>query len=132
MCEEYGAAGVTRLPITIACHTPLMAPAAERVASLLADLTLLDPATAFYSTVDASPKQSSNAIAAALVDGITKPVRFAATVERLLADGITAFVEIGPGRVLRGLLRDAVPRSSIESIASDVDADQVMRRDQES
>lgn len=107
--ERAGASTVVRLPIAIACHTPLMAPAAERVRAALAGLTLRPPRIRFYSCVDATPKDDPHAIAHALVDGVTQPVQFSATVARMRADGVERFVEVGPGRVLRGLLRDNRP-----------------------
>ncbi len=107
--EHAGARMVVRLPIAIACHTPLMAPAAERLREALDQVTLRAPRIPFYSCVDAAPKRDPHAIADALVDGVTRPVLFAATVARMREDGVTDFVEVGPGRVLRGLLRDNKP-----------------------
>jgi [acyl-carrier-protein] S-malonyltransferase len=101
-----GARMVVRLPISIACHTPLMAPAAERLRAALDRTTLRPPAIPFYSPVDATPKHDPADIAKALVDGVTQPVLFAATVRRMRDDGVDEFVEVGPGRVLRGLVRD--------------------------
>ncbi|MFL5817040.1 MAG: ACP S-malonyltransferase [Conexibacter sp.] len=107
--DEAGARMVVRLPIAIACHTPLMAPAAERLRAALDDVELREPAIPFYSAVDAEPKQHAKDIAEALVDGVTRPVLFSATVRRMREDGVDAFVEVGPGRVLRGLLRENAP-----------------------
>lgn len=107
--DNAGARMVVRLPISIACHTPLMAPAAERLRAALDSVQLQQPTIPFYSAVDAQPKQDTTDIAEALVDGVTRPVLFSATVRRMLADGIDGFVEVGPGRVLRGLLRENAP-----------------------
>jgi [acyl-carrier-protein] S-malonyltransferase len=104
--ERAGARTVVQLPIAIACHTPLMAPAAEQLREALSQVTLRAPCVLFYSCVDAARKRDPHAIAQALVDGVTRPVLFAATVARMGEDGVTDFVEVGPGRVLRGLLRD--------------------------
>ncbi len=120
---------VMQLPITIACHTPLMAPAADEVRALLERIELRAPTRTFYSTVDAQPKVDGAAIARALVQGMTQPVLFSATVERMRADGIDTFVEIGPGRVLRGLLRRCAPEATVESIAGESDLDR-LRSDQ--
>lgn len=107
--EQAGAQLVVRLPIAIACHTPLMAPAAERVREALEQVELRPPTIPFYSCVDAQRKDNPAAIAQALIDGVTRPVLFAATVQRMRDDGITGFAEVGPGNVLRGLLRDNEP-----------------------
>lgn len=101
-----GARMVVRLPIEIACHTPLMAPAADTLRKALDTVALRPPRVPFYSCVDATPKHDPHDIARALVDGVTRPVQFAATARRMQDDGVTEFVEVGPGNVLRGLLRD--------------------------
>jgi len=107
--ERAGARMIVRLPIQIACHTPLMAPAAEQLRKALQHTTLRPPRIPFYSCVDATPKRDPGTIAQALIDGVTRPVRFAATVARMREDGVTDFTEVGPGRVLKGLLRDNAP-----------------------
>ncbi len=116
--ETAGARMVTRLPIEIACHTPLMAPAAERLRAALEHVDLRPPELPVYSAVDAQPKRRPADIARALVDGVTRPVLFAATVRRMREDGVDGFVEIGPGRVLRGLLRDNAPELPRTAIAA--------------
>lgn len=116
--DQAGARMVVRLPIAIACHTPLMAPAAERLRAALDDVELQPPAIPFYSAVDAKPKQDVTDIAAALVDGVTRPVLFSATVRRMLDDGVDEFVEVGPGRVLRGLIRENAPELPLAAIAT--------------
>ena len=104
--DSAGARMVVRLPISIACHTPLMAPAADRLRTALEAIALRPPTIPFYSAVDARRKHDPDDIADALVDGITRPVLFAATVRRMRDNGVDDFVEVGPGHVLRGLLRD--------------------------
>jgi [acyl-carrier-protein] S-malonyltransferase len=116
--ERQGARTVVRLPIPIACHTPLMEPAAEQVRAALAQLDLRPPTVAFYSSACAAPQRDVAEIARSLVDGITQPVLFAATVRRMRADGVERFLEVGPGRVLRGLLRENAPELANDSIAS--------------
>lgn len=116
--DDAGARMVVRLPISIACHTPLMAPAAERLRAILKDIPLRPPTLPFYSAVDAKPKHDPADIARSLVDGVTRPVLFAATVRRMRDDGVDEFVEVGPGRVLRGLLRDNAPELPRESITT--------------
>jgi len=109
---------VVRLPIAIACHTPLMAPAAERLRAALDDVALEQPSIPFYSAVDASRKHDPSDIAEALVAGVTRPVLFSATVRRMREDGVDGFVEVGPGRVLRGLLRENAPELPRAAIAT--------------
>ncbi|HKG03493.1 MAG TPA: acyltransferase domain-containing protein [Conexibacter sp.] len=116
--DAAGARMVVRLPISIACHTPLMAPAAERLRAALDEIELQQPAIPFYSAVDAQPRQHAADIATALVDGVTRPVLFSATVRRMRDDGIDGFVEVGPGRVLRGLVRENAPELPRAAIAT--------------
>jgi [acyl-carrier-protein] S-malonyltransferase len=116
--EGAGARMLAKLPIAIACHTPLMAPAAERLHAALRDIELRPPALPFYSAVDARLKHDPSDIAQALVDGVTRPVLFSATVRRMRDDGVDRFVEVGPGRVLRGLLRDNAPELPRASIST--------------
>jgi len=107
--ESAGARLVVRLPISIACHTPLMAPAAERLRDALERVALRPPQIPFYSCVDATRKRDADDVARALVDGVTSPVLFAATIRSMRDDGFGELVEIGPGNVLRGLVRDNEP-----------------------
>lgn len=116
--EQAGARMVVRLPISIACHTPLMAPAADRLNKALGEIELRPPAIPFYSPVDATRKHNPRDIAQALVDGVTRPVLFADTVRRMRDDGVDGFVEVGPGRVLRGLLRENAPELPRAAIAT--------------
>jgi [acyl-carrier-protein] S-malonyltransferase len=117
LLTEAGARLVVPLPIAIACHTPLMAPAAERLRATLKRIELRRPRLAFYSAVSATPQDDVAEIARSLVDGITAPVRFAETVRRMRDDGVNGFLEVGPGRVLRGLLRENAPELPNDAIA---------------
>jgi [acyl-carrier-protein] S-malonyltransferase len=116
--DGAGARMVVRLPISIACHTPLMAPAAERLRAALDEIALRPPTIPFYSPVDATRKRDPGDIAEALIAGVTRPVLFADTVRRMRGDGVDGFVEVGPGRVLRGLLRENAPELPRTAIAT--------------
>lgn len=118
-------ARVVALPIPIACHTPLMAAAAEQVRDSLASMRLQPPKATFYSAVDSRPKLDGAAITDALVEGMTRPVRFLATVKAMHDDAIDSFIEIGPGGVLGGLLRRCVPEANVAVISNDADAHRI-------
>lgn len=94
----------TRLQVGGAFHSPLMAPAADRLRPALDAWTPVAPEPAFLSTttVEAEPPENMREV---LFQQLLAPVRFGASVERALAMGVTRFVEIGPGRVLSGLVR---------------------------
>lgn len=92
------------LPVSGAFHTPLMAPAAERLRPALAGWTPSEPAPAFLSTTTVRIERADD-LRDVLLDQLTAPVRFGAAVEAALSHGVDRFVEIGPGRVLSGLVR---------------------------
>jgi [acyl-carrier-protein] S-malonyltransferase len=106
LVELAGERGVraTRLQVGGAFHSPLMAPAAERLREALQGVPFAPPAPAFLSTttVAAEPPERLRAV---LASQLTAPVRFRAAVEAAIAMGATRFVELGPGRVLSGLVR---------------------------
>lgn len=94
-----------RLPVSAAFHTPLMAPAADELAAALADVAVADPAFTVISNGTARPFGD---IRAELVANLLAPVRFRETLLALADEGIEHFEEVGPGRVLSGLVRRTV------------------------
>lgn len=100
-----GAKRVVELPVSAPFHCALMEPAAERLALELARVTFSDPSMPVYCNVDSRPTVSGEDARDALVRQVTAAVRWEQLVGAMLADGFTTFVEIGPGRVLSGLVR---------------------------
>ena len=94
-----------RLAVAGAFHTPLMKPAEEALAELFATVPLTSPRLPVWSNVTAQPHGSPEEIRALLRRQITEPVRWEETMRQLLASGCDRFYEIGPGRVLAGLLK---------------------------
>jgi [acyl-carrier-protein] S-malonyltransferase len=94
----------TRLQVGGAFHSPLMAPAAERLREALEGVPFASPVPAFLSTTTVAPEPPER-LRAVLASQLTAPVRFRAAVETAIAMGATRFVELGPGRVLSGLVR---------------------------
>lgn len=94
----------SRLQVGGAFHSPLMAPAAERLAPALEAWTPAEPTIQFLSTttVEAEPADRLRSV---LLDQLTSPVRFGHAVAKALEMGVDQFIEIGPGRVLSGLVR---------------------------
>ena len=106
IATELGASRVIPLAVAGAFHTPLMKPADERLAEALADADIQPPRIPVYSNVDAQPHADDPAkIAATLAAQVTQGVRWDDSMRRMLADGFDTFYEIGPGRVLTGLLK---------------------------
>jgi len=100
-----GAKRVVPLAVSAPSHSPLMAPAARRLAEDLAALAWRSPEPPVIHNVDASPHPEPEALRGALERQLTEPVRWTACVERLAAEGAEAVVECGPGKVLCGLVR---------------------------
>lgn len=115
---EAGAARVVRLKVPVAAHTPFMQPAAEALAIEIESMDFKAPSCTFYSTVDARAHNDPSEIAALLVDSVMHPVRFAEALVAMTSDGIDDFVEVGPGRALRGLVRQTLP-SFVTAAAAD-------------
>lgn len=106
IATELGASRVIPLAVAGAFHTPLMKPADDRLAEALAESAIAAPRLPVYSNVDANPHASSPAaIAATLATQVTQGVRWDDSMRRMMADGFDTFYEIGPGRVLTGLLK---------------------------
>ena len=102
---ELGASRVIPLSVAGAFHSPLMHPADQRLAEVLAGSSLVPPRVPVYSNVDASPHDDPNDIRRTLVAQVIQGVRWEESMRRMLADGFDTFYEIGPGRVLTGLLK---------------------------
>lgn len=103
--KELGARRVMSIPVSAPFHCALMRPAEERLAPELRALVVDTPAVPVVSTVDAEPKLSGAEAIEALIRQVSAPVRWEAVVRRLVREGATTFVEVGPGRVLGGLIR---------------------------
>ncbi len=100
-----GAKRVVPLPVSAPFHSPLMVPAREGLAPVLAALAFADLAVPLYSNVDAAPVTAAGVVRDGLVRQVDSPVRWVELVERMAADGFDTFVEVGPGSVLSGLVR---------------------------
>jgi [acyl-carrier-protein] S-malonyltransferase len=94
-----------KLAVAGAFHTHLMAPASERLQKALDGVTLNPPKLPLYFNVDAKPHTDSDEIKEALAKQLTSPVQWEMSLRSMLEAGVEKFVEIGPGRVLAGLLK---------------------------
>ena len=103
--KALGARRVMPLPVSAPFHCALMKPAEERLAPELRALVVADPEAPVVANVDAEPKRTGRASVEALIRQVVAPVRWEDVVRRLIADGVTTFVEAGPGGVLSGLVR---------------------------
>ena len=107
--KGLGAKRALVLPVTVAAHSPLMADAATGMRAALAGVTFVDPVIPLLANADASPLATAEACRAELVDHLTTGVDWIAAVTSMSDAGVTRFVEVGPGRVLSGLIRRIAP-----------------------
>lgn len=105
LAPEFGAMKTIRLSVAGAFHTDIMKPADQKLASVLQSVDLKPPRIPVWSNVDAQPHTDPGEIRDLLVRQVLSPVQWEATMRNLLALGIERFYEIGPGRVLAGLLK---------------------------
>jgi len=91
------------LPVSVPSHCALMIPAAEQLAEVLETVTIQAPKIPVIHNVDAHPHSDPQAIRAALVQQLHRPVRWVEVVRTMTADGLALFIEPGPGKVLSGL-----------------------------
>ena len=103
--KALGAKRVVPLAVSAPFHCALMKPAEERLAPELRALQVRDPRVPVVANVDAEPKRDSGAAIEALVRQVSAPVLWDAVVRRLASEGVTTYVEVGPGTVLAGLVR---------------------------
>jgi len=106
-CERLKAAGAKRalkLPVGGAFHSPLMEPAREELANAILNTSFHRPSCPVYQNVVAKAVTDPEQIKQNLIDQLTGPVRWTQTIEAMIADGATSFSEVGPGKVLQGLI----------------------------
>jgi len=107
-CEALKAEGARRalvLPVGGAFHSPMMEPAREELADAIENTTFSKPNCPIYQNVTASAVTDENEIKANLISQLTAPVRWTQSVQQMIADGATHFTEVGPGKVLQGLVK---------------------------
>jgi [acyl-carrier-protein] S-malonyltransferase len=104
-----GAKRAVVLPVSVAAHSPLMAEAADGMREALADVTFRDPAVPLLANASARLLTTADDCRAELVDHLTGGVDWIAAIHAMSAAGVTRFLEVGPGRVLSGLIRRIAP-----------------------
>jgi [acyl-carrier-protein] S-malonyltransferase len=117
LARELGAKRAIELPVSVAAHSPLMAEAADGMRAALAGVPFADPAAPLLANRDARPLTTGDAARGELVEHLTAGVDWVRAVEAMTDAGVGTFVEIGPGRVLTGLIKRIAPDA--EAIATD-------------
>ncbi len=132
LARERGAKRAVLLPVSAPFHCPLMRPARDGLQPLLEATAFADPAVPVVTNVDAVAVTRGDQLRDALVRQIDSPVRWVASVERMAQEmGIAAFVEIGPGAVLSGLVRRIAPGATTTSLAEPAALDELLAVDEE-
>ncbi len=95
----------TKLQVSAPFHCPLMKNATEKMKSIINDTNFNDPVVSVISNVNAEPQNKKNDIKKLLIDQIEKPVRWRESIEYMIGSGVNRFVEVGPGKILSGLVK---------------------------
>jgi [acyl-carrier-protein] S-malonyltransferase len=117
-CETLKEAGARRalvLPVGGAFHSPMMEPAREELAAAIKATTFSKPSCPIYQNVTANAVTDESAIKANLISQLTAPVRWTQSVQQMIADGASLFIEVGPGKVLQGLVKKINRESQTQS-----------------
>ena len=117
-CEAMKEAGARRalmLPVGGAFHSPMMEPAREELAAAIENTNFSKPNCPIYQNVTATAITDENEIKANLISQLTAPVRWTQSVQQMIKDGATLFTEVGPGKVLQGLVKKIDREAQTES-----------------
>ena len=115
LLKEAGARRALVLPVGGAFHSPLMEPARAELAKAIETTTFNTPICPVYQNVTASAVTDPNEIKENLVAQLTAPVRWTQTMHQMIADGVSGFTEVGPGKVLQGLVKKVDRQMPTES-----------------
>jgi len=117
-CEKLKDAGARRalmLPVGGAFHSPMMEPAREELAAAIESTTFSEPACPIYQNVTAMAVNKASEIQKNLIAQLTAPVRLTQSVQQMVSDGASEFIEVGPGKVLQGLVKKIDPNAVASS-----------------
>ena len=113
--KENGARRALVLPVGGAFHSPLMNPAKEELEKAIKNTIFHKPSCPIYQNVTASAVMDENKIKTNLISQLTSPVRWTHTIQQMVEDGATEFIEVGPGKVLQGLVKKINRESEVSS-----------------
>lgn len=116
LAKEQGAKRALPLPVSAPFHCALMQPAAERLAEVLARITVGDMLCPVVSNVEASPNQDSGRVVKLLIRQVCAPVQWTDSVQSMVDLGVSRFVELGPGKVLTGLIKRLARDAELQNV----------------
>ena len=125
LAKELGAKRALVLPVSVAAHSPLMAEAAAGMREVLATVDFREPTAALVANADARPILDGEGARAELVEHLTAGVDWVAAVEHMAADGVTTFIEVGPGKVLTNLIKRIAPDATAIALDDVLAADDI-------
>jgi [acyl-carrier-protein] S-malonyltransferase len=111
LAKAKGAKRALPLPVSAPFHSALMEPAARRLEAVLKEVAFRDLQVPVVTNVEAAPLTDGSAVRDSLLRQVTAPVRWEDVVRRLVAEGVETFIEVGPGKVLCGLIRRIAPEA---------------------
>ncbi|OQX87260.1 [acyl-carrier-protein] S-malonyltransferase [candidate division KSB1 bacterium 4484_87] len=118
LAKEENALKVVPLVVSGAFHSPLMAPAQKELQEFLEQLVFADADIPVYANVSAKAHIKADEILPLLIQQLTSPVRWLETIENMITDGADSFFEIGPGKVLTGLMKRINRRAKIKNMGT--------------
>lgn len=113
LLKEKGAKRALKLPVGGAFHSPLMQPASEELQAAINQTNFKSPVCPVYQNVNAYPQTDPVSIKENLIAQLTAPVRWTQTVKNMITDGASEFFELGPGDVLKGLVKKVNPEVKV-------------------
>jgi [acyl-carrier-protein] S-malonyltransferase len=125
IAKGLGARRAIELPVSVAAHSPLMADAAAGMRDVLAGIMFRDPRPPLLANADARVIATAEACRTELVDHLTTGVDWVGAIDAMVAAGVTTFIEIGPGRILSGLIRRIAPDALALALDDPAAADQL-------
>ena len=119
--RALGAKRAIPLQVSAPFHCALMKPAEDRLAPELRAVPARDPGIPVVANVDAEPKRTAHASIDALIKQVSSPVRWESVVQRLASEGVTRYVEVGPGKALSGMIKRIVDGATIHNVEGPAD-----------
>jgi len=120
MSKTVGARKAARLAVSVASHSPLMRRARDEFARILARVPFRDPQVPMLGNVHGTVISTADGLRIELTEHLVHGVQWTTTVRHMVADGVTDFVEVGPGRVLSGLIRRISPEAGTHQVDAPV------------
>lgn len=118
LAQVRGARKVRSLPVSAPFHCGLMKPAQERLARVLEEITFQDLRVPLVNNLEAREVRDATGAREGLIGQVSSPVLWSESIERLVEAGVSTFVEVGPGRVLRGLIRRIAPSVKVYNVGN--------------